>query len=428
VAAFSLLLLAVALCWRQHPVKLFALLAVGSIVYSLGFNSVFQGFLYAVVPMVEKARVPAMAFIIFNVSAAVLAAFGADHAAQSMDSPWGRRLTNGILAFGLAVYALVLGVIYGRKGFDMDDRIMITATVAVLMAALLYAWRSGNLSRKQGFTFLILLMLFELGNDSGYSFPHRSDKNRTVYMEQVRGNADIAEFIHRQPGYFRIEASTGKLSRNWASYQNFNAVQSMCASVTSNILDLEWHTWQTRLLLGVRYTVDEKPPLNDSKDVFTGESKLKVYENPNAFPRAWAVHEVDQSDPEHVRLFINDHLDQMRAKAFTREKPLPLHACSTPDDVTIAKYTGERVAINAHLGCDGMVVLSDTFFPGWRARVDGKDTEIHQVDNALRGVYVSQGKHELVMDYRPRSVYLGAFLTGLGWLGALGLAVFCKRD
>jgi uncharacterized membrane protein YfhO len=96
--------------------------------------------------------------------------------------------------------------------------------------------------------------------------------------------------------------------------------------------------------------------------------------------------------------------------------------------VNIAKYTGERVAINANLGCDGMVVLSDTFFPGWRARVDGKDTEIHQVDNALRGVYVSQGKHELVMDYRPRSVYLGALLTGLGWLGALGLAVFWKRD
>jgi hypothetical protein len=428
VVAFSLLLLAVALAWKQHAVKLFAAAAIGSIIYALGFNSVFQGFLYAVVPLVDKARVPSMAVVIFDISAAVLAAFGADQASRSMDSQWGRRLTTGVLAFGVGLYALVLSITYGRKSFDMDDRIMITATVAVLMAALLYGWRSGNLTSRQAFTWMILLMLFELGNDSGYSFPHRHDKERIIYLEQVRSNADLAGFIHKQPGLFRVEAKTDKLSTNWGSYQNFDIVQAMCASLTTNVLDLDWHTWQSKLLLGVRYTVSEKPPLGDSKDVFTGQSGLKVFENPNAFPRAWAVHEIDRADLGSVRTVINDHLEQMLLKAFTQEKLPPLKPCSRSDDVKIAGYTAESVSIAANMGCDGMVILSDTYFPGWRARVDGKPAEIHEVDNALRGVYVSQGKHELTMEYRPRSVYLGALLTSIGLLGALGLAVFWKRD
>jgi hypothetical protein len=426
LVAFTLLLVAIAMRWKQHAVKLFAAAAIGSIVYSLGFNSVFQGFLYAVVPMVEKARVPSMAVVIFNISAAVLAAFGADQASESLDSLWGRRLTTGVLAFGLGLYALVLAVTYGRKGFDMDDRVMISASVAILLAALLYGWRTGNLTAKQAFTWMILLMLWELGNDSGYSFPHRSDKERTIYMAQVRSNADLADFIHKQPGVYRVEVQTDQLSKNWGSYQNFDIVQAMCASVTMNVLELEWHTWQSRLLLGVRYTVSDKPPLGDSKDVFTGQSKLKVFENPNAFPRAWAVHEIDQADRGQVRMAINDHLEQLRLKAFTQEKLPPLKPCSASDDVKIDKYAGESVSIAANLGCDGMVILSDTYFPGWRAQVDGKPAEIHQVDNALRGVYVSQGKHQLRMDYRPTQAYLGAALTVLGWLGVLGLAVFWK--
>ena len=61
VVAFSLALLALALCWKHPAVRLFAALSLGSILYALGPNSVFHGFLYSVIPMVEKARVPSMA-------------------------------------------------------------------------------------------------------------------------------------------------------------------------------------------------------------------------------------------------------------------------------------------------------------------------------------------------------------------------------
>jgi uncharacterized membrane protein YfhO len=58
-----------------------------------------------------------------------------------------------------------------------------------------------------------------------------------------------------------------------------------------------------------------------------------------------------------------------------------------------------------------MVILSDTFFPGWLASVDGRDTPIHEAYGFLRGVVVPGGLHTLEFRYRPRSVFLGAALT-----------------
>ena len=69
-----------------------------------------------------------------------------------------------------------------------------------------------------------------------------------------------------------------------------------------------------------------------------------------------------------------------------------------------------------------MVVLSDTYFPGWRARVDGKAAQIYEVNGAMRGVMVPGGLHTLTMRYRPASVIWGGLLTLVGILGAVGLA------
>ena len=223
-----------------------------------------------------------------------------------------------------------------------------------------------------------------------------------------------------------MEVETETLALNWGSYHNFDIVKALLAGVTVNVLETEFHTWQTRQLFNVRYTLSEKPPLADSREVFTAATGLKVWENPNAFPRAWAVHSlVPIKNYGEGRALINDHLGDLHSEAFTLEKPVTLQSCpGAADEVTFKKYAAERLDLTAKMACQGMVVVSDTFFPGWQATVDGKPAQIHEVNLAMRGVVVPQGQHELVMRYRPASVYLGAFLTGVGWLGAIGLAVF----
>jgi uncharacterized membrane protein YfhO len=70
-----------------------------------------------------------------------------------------------------------------------------------------------------------------------------------------------------------------------------------------------------------------------------------------------------------------------------------------------------------------MLVVSDLYFPGWQARVDGRRAEIHEVYGFLRGVVVEGGRRRIEMIYRPRSVYTGAVMTAAGAALALAAAL-----
>ncbi|MDP8980275.1 MAG: YfhO family protein [Acidobacteriota bacterium] len=430
VAAFSLALLGLGLAWRQPGVKVFAALAMGGVLFAIGPNSVFHGLLYAVVPFVEKARVAAMAFFLFQASAAVLAAFGIDHMRAASDAPWLRSVIRGVTIAGALLASVILWLLLSKKlSWDMDDRVVVTALVAFLLAGLLYAWRSGGLTRPQAVTLIVLLLLFELGNDAGFRLSDRNDWGQRNFIEKVRGNPDLADFLHgRQEGPFRIETATDEINSNWGDYYDVDTLHSQ-SGVTANSWNLEMHTWPTRMLFGVRYTLARAPTHDGQREVYQAASGIKVFENPEAFPRAWAVHEVI-SLPEvpQGRGFVNGHGNELRWKAFTAgPAPQLPHCPDAADQVKVTRYRPSSVDITADLTCDGMLILSDTFYPGWNATVDGKPAQVREVDFALRGVLVAKGHHDIRYRYRPWSIYLGALLSFAGVAGVLTLVFLGGR-
>ncbi len=76
-----------------------------------------------------------------------------------------------------------------------------------------------------------------------------------------------------------------------------------------------------------------------------------------------------------------------------------------------------EVTIEAELSAPGLVVLGDSFYPGWRATVDGEPAPILATNHIFRGVVVPAGRHEIRFDYAPASVYWGAAISFAGWLG-----------
>jgi uncharacterized membrane protein YfhO len=69
-----------------------------------------------------------------------------------------------------------------------------------------------------------------------------------------------------------------------------------------------------------------------------------------------------------------------------------------------------------------MVILADSYFPGWRATVDGERAQIYEAYGALRGVVVGKGRHRIEMRYIPFSVIAGLLMTLSGALGAVFLS------
>ena len=70
----------------------------------------------------------------------------------------------------------------------------------------------------------------------------------------------------------------------------------------------------------------------------------------------------------------------------------------------------------------GLLVLSDTYYPGWKAYVDGQETPIYPTDVALRSVYLEAGEHEVRFVYSPASFKLGVLISGLSLLALVAYA------
>jgi uncharacterized membrane protein YfhO len=123
-----------------------------------------------------------------------------------------------------------------------------------------------------------------------------------------------------------------------------------------------------------------------------------------------------------VRVAMEDPGFDLRTAAPMLEAGPALETCAFPDQAWMTSRDAESVAFQARMGCRGMLIIADTWYPGWYATVDGHPAPIYQPYAALRGVVVDRGFHTLAMHYRPRSVLLGAAMSLAGITLACALA------
>ncbi len=93
---------------------------------------------------------------------------------------------------------------------------------------------------------------------------------------------------------------------------------------------------------------------------------------------------------------------------------------SVPRGATLTRYEPERVTVSARSARTSLLILTDTYYPGWQATVDGKSEPIYRVDDLFRGVVVPSGTHTIDFRYRPASWTAGWIVT-LSTLACLAL-------
>jgi hypothetical protein len=154
--------------------------------------------------------------------------------------------------------------------------------------------------------------------------------------------------------------------------------------------------------------------------------QIEVYENLRALPRAWFVDRVVAQTPADV-------LKTIRTGAMPNGEtfdPASTALVETEDTIDVGQdgilshnpkvelYEPNRIRLLTGNPRNGFLVLSETFYEGWEARIDERPAKVHRTDYTLRGVAVPAGQHRVEFIYRPRTLRNGAF-------GALlGLAVF----
>lgn len=189
---------------------------------------------------------------------------------------------------------------------------------------------------------------------------------------------------------------------------------------------------ETRLvdLLNIRYIL--WPEEIDSPDYRLIElsDSLFYYENSRALERSFlardyrvcrtgieyqAIMEDPRYDPRQLVL-----LDEV--PALPREKAIPgRDGAGWDEEVKILRYEPERVTILVRNNTPGFLVLSDAYYPGWKATVNNRETKIYRADYAFRAVAIEAGTSVVDFRYEPESLALGATISAGSILLLTGL-------
>ncbi len=91
-------------------------------------------------------------------------------------------------------------------------------------------------------------------------------------------------------------------------------------------------------------------------------------------------------------------------------------------------YTNNTISLKVFTPKKGILVLSEIYFPGWNAYVDGEATPVYRADWSLRALVVNKGEHTVELRYEPTSFYQGATIS-LSTLGfcVVGLIILYAR-
>ena len=201
-------------------------------------------------------------------------------------------------------------------------------------------------------------------------------------------------------------------------------------------------------LLGVRYVLSSIRELDRAAGAgqyrFLGSSGgVKVYENSHGLPRAFVAQDVHEAgDMAGAVSYLQslgsawpdgttrvDRFDPARQAvvevAHGSSLPLPTAPGNqAPGRATrIAYYDSQRVQVDVSAGAPGLLVLTDAYYPGWQATVNGRPVPILATDVAFRGVMLGDAAATVVFTYRSPGGDLGWGIPLLAALSVIAVAV-----
>lgn len=147
------------------------------------------------------------------------------------------------------------------------------------------------------------------------------------------------------------------------------------------------------------------------KKVFEDKS-VAVLENTKALPNAFFVSDVKSISKKEVFSALMDKNVSLKESAFVVEKldstQFQKSNFNTPEIQRISNSHTRVLTTNQN---NGFLVLTDTFYPGWRVYIDGIESKIYQTNAAFRGVKVEGGNRKIDFIYQPKSLVAGLVIS-----------------
>lgn len=425
--------------WRLPYVSFFALLTALAVLAAVG-SPVYLA-LYHLVPGFKELAGLGRILCLAAFGLAGLAAVGVDELQSRREA---RSAGPGVVVVGVAAVSLVVASWYvfepaiGELGPSFASYLMaqVAAFVLLLVASLvLTELRARMRLGASVFAALALVLLvgdlfwfglrFNPHTDSHLAYPEtellRWLRARAGHDRVTSLASDGMDWMpHNSPMIFRLRDIHGSdsLRVKWS----FELVSPPDGS------QAHYPPPDSPLLgeLGVRYLLTRREPGEGWRLV--RDDDTPVYERLSWKPRAWLTRSVRVVADEDMLDTLRHHAPLTWAGVSdprVAAQLSPGEVAPSPDGTERVEFwrDGEDVvALLVRARAPSVLVLTDSYYPGWRAWVNGQQTPIYRVNYAFRGLRVPAGESHVVMRYEPASFQVGMFLSlaGLalvaGWL------------
>jgi hypothetical protein len=419
----------------------FLILALVAVLLQLGPDGVLFVLFYRFVPGFALTRAPGRAGLIYLF--AMLTAAGLSWSQlervsqarlQSLLGLFDRRLVWLVSAL-VAIAILVAFTFYaaGRPDgsawtWHIADQLTRFLVLFWSVMALLAAWRSGRLSQPTLNRLALLLVILDLWSYGLKGIQPASDDLAPTWSSVASFMQDKLDyritsgeyqfFEHNGALSWRVRSPLGYDPLVLARYQ---ALLDSAPDYSDRVYDL----------LNVRYIASPQgihmdwPGLHLSFDGYG----FKIYRRDSALPRAFIVHhvQVEADDEQALAALHEPGLEIGRTAILPATPPCKIEpATGAEETVQVVGESPNHLELRTNSASAGLLLLSEVYYPGWQAKVNGQVAQVLRADTSLRAVCLPAGSHTVRLDFWPRDLLAGALISALAACLLLGLAVVRK--
>ena len=251
---------------------------------------------------------------------------------------------------------------------------------------------------------------------------------------------DIVAFLRRDPGLFRIEGAARAWQPDAALVHDLYDIGGVYNPL--ELAPYQAYRWAVGErggplynLMGVKYVLvgKDKPPGDERLvPVYTANPEIDVYLNTAALPRALLVYRSQVVD-DHTAAWQAIHapeFDPAQTVVLEQGQPLVADPGAGVRHIAFVRYGLNEVELAVRTPVSGYLVLSDVYYPGWRATVDGVPAEIQRADYVFRAVLLPPGEHTVRMEFISWPWRVGLATSFVTWAGLVAWAgvVFKRRQ
>ena len=158
------------------------------------------------------------------------------------------------------------------------------------------------------------------------------------------------------------------------------------------------------------------------------DHSLYLYNNPKEVSRAYIAtdYQVATTIGEFRQILEKQDADILKTVVLEEDIGLLNSDQETKGEVEIALSDNTRVELQAKLNQKSLVVLSDSYYPGWKTYIDEQETKILPVNINSRAVIVPAGNHKIEYVYAPTNIKIGLLVSFLSLVLAIGVFKLLK--